>query len=54
MTNYERIKNMSIEDLADFLECSVSKDEDYYTIIHQKVFLDANDIIEWLESEVEE
>lgn len=53
MTNYERIKNMSIEDLADFLEYSVSEDEVYHTVIHQKVFLGADDIIDWLESEVE-
>ncbi|MBQ2396932.1 MAG: hypothetical protein II304_07870 [Bacteroidales bacterium] len=53
MTNYERIKNMSIEDLAYFLEYSVSENEDYYTMIHQKMFLGVGDIINWLESEVE-
>lgn len=54
MTNFERIKAMSVDDLASFLNYSVYEDEDYHTVIDKKMFLGLDDLIEWLESEVDE
>ena len=52
MTNFEKIKQMSVEEMADFLDYSVWKNENYQTVIDKKVFINTSDIAEWLESEV--
>lgn len=56
MTNYERIKNMSVEKMAEFI-CSIY--DDYETAdknIEGYIIPDYNEeiIAEWLNSEVEE
>lgn len=53
MTNYERIKNMSVEKLADFLY-DIETYEDFCGIrIDGQRFYDFDELIQWLESEVE-
>lgn len=53
MTNFEKIKSMGIEEMAEFLDCCmICKDWDT-----DKFFLDDRCIkkkIRWLESEVQE
>lgn len=54
MTNYERIKNMSVEEMASLLT-SIWVDDDY-SLKHINgvfVFDSESSIEEWLESEVE-
>lgn len=54
MTNFEKIKQMNVEEMADFLDYSVWENENYHTVIDKKVFINTSDIAEWLESEVQE
>ena len=55
-TNADRIKNMSDEDLADFLYCieAYCDDGEYKKYIDEVTLNDSkDDILEWLKSEVE-
>lgn len=55
MTNFERIKQMGIKELAALLGCIWSDFDDNIRIINGDVILDSfDDIEEWLESEVED
>ena len=55
MTNFERIKQMGIKELAILLGCIWSDFDDNIRIINGDVILDSfDDIEEWLESEVED
>lgn len=52
MTNFERIKQMGIKELAALLGCIWSDFDDNIRIINGDVILDSfDDIEEWLESE---
>ena len=54
MTNFERIKQMGIKELAILLGCIWSDLDDNIRIINGDVILDSfDDIEEWLESEVD-
>ena len=54
MTNFERIKQMGIKELASLLGCIWSDLDDNIRIINGDVILDSfDDIEEWLESEVD-
>lgn len=54
MTNFERIKQMGIKELAILLGCIWSDFDDNIRIINGDVILDSfDDIEEWLESEVD-
>jgi hypothetical protein len=53
MTNYERIKNMSVEELADFLYNSVNEDECGEKFIKDELMFSQNNIVNWLNSEAE-
>ena len=54
MTNFERIKQMGLKELAILLGCSWSDLDDNIRIINGDVILDSfDDIEEWLESEVD-
>lgn len=52
-TNFERIKKMGIEELAKFLLFSVDVDEYGTTTIDGFLCFSPNDVIEWLEREVQ-
>lgn len=53
MTNFERIKQMGIKELAILLGCIWSDLDNHIRIINGDVILDSfDDIEEWLESEV--
>lgn len=53
MTNFERIKQMGIKELAILLGCIWSDFDDHIRVINGDVILDSfDDIEEWLESEV--
>lgn len=54
MTNFERIKNMNVIELGMFLNCHISDDDDFNTVIEDKVMYRVDDVVEWLESEVDE
>ena len=54
MTNFEKIKAMSVEEMASFLNYSVYENEDYHTVIDKNVLIGLDDVIDWLESEVED
>ena len=55
MTNYERIKQMSVKEMARLLGCIFADfDEHIRTINGDKVFDSFDDIEEWLESEVDD
>ena len=55
MTNFERIKQMGIKELAALLGCIWSDFDDKIRIINGDVILDSfDDIEEWLESEADE
>lgn len=55
MTNFERIKQMGIKELAALLGCIWSDFDDNIRIINGDVILDSfDDIEEWLEREVED
>ena len=52
MTNFERIKQMGIKELASLLGCIWSDLDNHIRIINGDVILDSfNDIEEWLERE---
>lgn len=53
MTNYDRIRNMSVEELAEFIDYSIWEDEDFNKIIDKKVLYGLDDVKQWLESEVD-
>lgn len=54
VTNFERIKQMGIKELAILLGCIWSDFDDNIRIINGDVILDSfDDIEEWLESEVD-
>ena len=54
MTNFERIKQMGIKELAALLGCIWSDFDDNIRIINGDVILDSfDDIVDWLKSEVE-
>lgn len=53
MTNFERIKQMGIKELAIFLGCLWSDSDDHIRVISgDVVFNSFSDIEEWLEREV--
>ena len=55
MTNFERIKQMGIKELAALLGCIWSDFDDNIRIINGDVILDSfDDIEEWLESDVKD
>lgn len=54
MTNFHRITEMSVEELAEFIFVSFQTDEYLNPIVDSKVMLHKHDIVEWLKSEVEE
>ena len=55
MTNFERIKQMGIKELAILLGCIWSDLDDNIRIINGDVILDSfDDIEEWLESDVKD
>jgi hypothetical protein len=53
MTNYDRIRNMSVDELAEFIDYSVWEAEDFNKIIDKKVLYGVEDVKQWLESEVD-
>ena len=53
-TNYDRIRNMSIEEMARFLNNNIYEDEWGGMFIEDKLMLGINNIKEWLESEIDE
>lgn len=53
LTNYDRIRNMSVEELADFLNYSIWEDENYHIVIDKKVLYNLEEVKQWLESEVD-
>ena len=54
MTNYERIKNMSIEELAEFLYNEVGEDFSGLKYFGCEDIFSEKSAIKWLESEVTE
>lgn len=50
MTNFERIKEMSVEELAIFLR-QIKIDFCGQTIIDEKCFFTSDDVCVWLETE---
>lgn len=55
MTNYERIKNMSVEEMADLL-CNIYESDmrDYLYIGGHKIYLyGESNVVQWLNSEAE-
>ena len=53
VTNFERIKQMGIKELAIFLGCIWSDFDDHIRVINGNVVWDSfDDIEEWLEREV--
>lgn len=55
MTNFERIKQMSIKEIARLLGCIFADCNEYTRTIDGKIMFDSFDNIEeWLESEVDE
>lgn len=53
LTNYDRIRNMSVEEMAEFLDYSIWEDENYHTVIDKKVLYNLEEVKQWLESEVD-
>ena len=51
-TNYDRIRNMSVEELADFI-ADIYADNDHAEIRIDGEWLATEDIEKWLESEVD-
>ena len=49
-TNFEKIKDMSIGELALFIR-TIRTDDFGQTVINNKVYINSNDICKWLESE---
>lgn len=49
-TNYERIKNMSIEELATFIYVNFQTDDWCNPIVDGKTMFHEDDVVEWLES----
>ena len=55
MTNFDRIKQMGIKELAILLGCLWSDSDDHIRVISGDVVFDSfSDIEEWLEREVKE
>ena len=54
MTNFDRIKAMSVEEMAEFIFVNFQTDEWFNPIVDNKVIFHENDVAEWLESEVQE
>ena len=60
-TNYDRIRNMSVEEMAVFLNYNISQDEYMNTVIRnldnsnikRTICFNSKDVREWLESEEE-
>ena len=53
MTNFERIKQMSVEEMARLLGCIFADCDEFTRTINGKIIFDSfNSIEEWLESEV--
>lgn len=52
-TNYDRIKSMSIDEMANFI-ADIYADNEHAEIRINGEWLDSEDIEQWLESEVEE
>ena len=50
MTNFERIKKMSIKELAIFIR-QIRTDDFGTTMIDDKLYFNSIDVCEWLESE---
>ena len=55
MTNFERIKQMSVEEMARLLGCIFADCDEFTRTIDGKIIFDSfNSIEEWLESDVNE
>lgn len=55
MTNYERIKNMSVEEMAEFINRIEAGDSDNCLLIKiEGVYIFDEALIEWLNAEVED
>ena len=52
-TNYEKIKNMSIEEMATFIYTNFQTDDDLNPIIDSKIYFHEDDVLEWLKSEAD-
>ena len=52
MTNYDRIKEMNLEEMAKFI-MHIEKDVFNQTIISGAILFKDNDFYEWLESEAD-
>lgn len=53
LTNFDRIKGMSVEEMAEFIFVNFQTDDWYNPIVDNKVMFHENDVAEWLESEVQ-
>lgn len=51
---YDRIRNMSVEEMAEFIDYSIWEDENYHTVIDKKVLFNLEEVKQYLESEVTE
>lgn len=55
MTNYERIKNMSVEEMAEFISQIEEWDSNNYLLKKiGAIYVFEEDLIEWLNSEAKE
>ena len=52
ITNYERIKNMSVEEMANFI-CDIYASDEHNEIRVNGKWVLPEDVKEWLESEVD-
>ena len=52
LTNYDRIRNRSVDEMAVFIR-QIRTDTCGQTIIDEKCFFTSNDVCKWLESEVD-
>ena len=52
-TNYDRIRNMSVEEMAEFIYNNVQEDETGLKFIGQDFVFSKEEVVQWLESEVQ-
>lgn len=53
MTNYERVKNMSVEELANFILTISDDEKNLSKIINgEEIYGSVCEVMQWLESEV--
>ena len=53
MTNFEKIKQMSVEEMADFLYHNIHEDECGELFIEDELMFSEKSVINWLESEAD-